>query len=121
MRIQTVLLVLGLLIGDQANAQPHEGENGNESKCGWRLHSLAFFMELYRNDHGRYPERLDQLNSYPAELPPFHCAGSETPYSYRGAAKGSGYLLRCVSGKHRHQGYPRYSKQGLQWTPVVRW
>lgn len=113
MRMRNLLLGLGFVLQIQAAGRAEAGDHHQESRCGWRLKSLASSLEMYRNDHGQYPHELQLLKG---ALAPFHCAGGSQPFRYRVEVGGKGYSLVCVSNKHRLKGFPRYSnKRGLQW------
>lgn len=105
------LLAFAILVTPVVQGQTED--HGQESRCGWRLHSLASFLEFYRNERGRYPEKLEQVKG---PLPTLHCAGGEEAFRYEVDAQGQRYTMLCVSNRHRYPSYPRYSnRKGLEW------
>lgn len=98
-------------------------------QCGNNLRSLAFYLELYRTEKGRYPKRLRDIlftQTAPNKDLVLHCPAINGPpssvplYRYETSAKSNSYTLICSGLAHFNAGYPRNSPtyssgKGLQY------
>lgn len=88
--------------------------------CPSNLKNIATALQMYSEDFGCYPDRLDRLRGdYLIVIPTCSSAGSDTySASYRVSLDRSQYSVHCMGENHAAKGcppgYPQYtSRQGL--------